>query len=413
MSISTVRSRALAAGACLGAAAASLAFVPGTAQARAESGAARAQAVRDWNAVAVRTIAGEAALAPPAAQLYLGLVSSAVYDAVTHAPPGRASVRAAVASAAHDVLASYFPASAANLGADLDATLASVSDGAQEVRGVAVGEAAAARLLASREPVDMSITLPVDPTPEPGEWRPTPPAFAPMAMAWLGFVDPLLLPSPTSIDVGGPDPITSPEYAADLDEVQRIGELGSTDPDADAANGIFWNYPVGVLYNVAVRDWASRTGMGARATARMFALLNMTSADAIISCWRMKYDEKFWRPITAIREADTDGNGATTADPTWTPVVATPPYPDWPTGHGCVTSSFIHGLTRLTGSDTIDLNISNPLTGETRHYSSAAALMESAFLSRIQLGIHFRDAMEDGYRVGQIASDRGFAAFKN
>jgi hypothetical protein len=151
--------------------------------------------------------------------------------------------------------------------------------------------------------------------------------------------------------------------------------------------------------------------MGARATARMFALLNMTSADAIISCWRMKYDEKFWRPITAIREADTDHNDATTADASWTPVVATPPYPDWPTGHGCVTSSFIHGLTRLTGSDAIDLDITNPQTHETRHYSSARALMRSAFLSRIQLGIHFRDAMEDGYRVGRIASDRGFAAF--
>jgi hypothetical protein len=404
------RTRVLAPAACLCLAWSAVALTPAV-SASAETGDARARVVRDWNAIAVRTIATEAALGPPPAQLHLGLVSSAVYDAVTHAPPGRASVSAAVATAAHDVLSASFPGAAGHLDADLATTLAAVPDGPLEDRGVAVGAAAADRLLASRAPLSTSITLPVDPAPGPGEWRPTPPAFAPMAFAWLGFVDPLLLPSPTSIDVGGPDAITSPEYAADVDEVRRIGRLDSTDPDADAAHGHFGNAPVGVVYNTALREWADRSGLGARATARMFALLNMTTADAIITCWRMKYDHRFWRPITAVREADTDGNDATTAVPTWSPVVATPPYPEWPTGHGCLTSSFVRGLTRLTGSDAIDLDISNPVTGETRHYSSAAALRRSAFISRIQLGIHFRDAMEDGYRVGRIASDRGFAAF--
>lgn len=404
MSTSTMRCRALGAAACLGVAVSATLLVPSSANASAETGASRARTVRDWNAIAVRTITSptEGNQAPPPAQLYLGLVSAAVYDALDRSAPGRASVSAAVATAAHDVLVEYFPGSAAALHADRDATLATVPDGPRENRGVAIGAAAADRLIASRDPIDFSITFPVDPTPEPGEWRPTPPALLPMAFPWLGFTDTLLIPSPTSIDVGGPDALDSPEYAADLDEVRRIGELGSTDPGADAANGVWWNAPVGVLFNNAVRDWAQRTSLGARATARMFALLNMTAADAIIVCWRGKFDVGLWRPITAIRE---------TSDPTWTPVVATPPYPEWPSGHQSVTSAFGHGLARITGSDAIDLYVTNPTLGTTRHYTSAEAMMREAFMSRIHLGIHFRDAMDDAYTLGRIASRRGFAAF--
>ena len=405
MSPSTIRPtalRALGATACLGLAASTLLISPTSVA--AESGTSRAATVRAWNQIAVRTITSptEGNQAPPPAQLYLGLVSSAVYDALDRAVPGRVSVRAAVATAAHDVLAAYFPGSAAALDADRDATLASVPDGTAENRGVAIGAAAADRLLDSRAPLPTGITFPVDPTPEPGDWVPTPPAFAPMAFPWLGFTDTLLIPSATSIDVGGPDALDSAEYAADLDEVRRIGEAGSTDPGANAANGVWWNAPVGVLFNNALRDWAQRTNLGARATARMFALLNMTAADAIIVCWRDKFDVGFWRPITAIRE---------TTDPGWTPVVATPPYPEWPSGHQTVTSAFGHGLARITGSDAIDLYITNPTLGTTRHYTSAAAMMHEAFMSRIQLGIHFRDAMDDAHALGRIASRRGFAAF--
>lgn len=402
MSPTKLQARTLGMTTAIGVAASTVLLAP--AGVAAESGPSRAQTVRDWNAIAVRTITSpsEGALAPPPAQLYLGLVSSAVYDAVDRAVPGHTSVRAAVATAAHDVLAAYFPASTAHLDADRDATLASVPNGAAENRGVAVGAAAADRLLDSRAPLPTGISFPVDPTPEAGEWRPTPPAFLPMAFPWLGFTDTLLIPSATSIDVGGPDALDSAEYAADLDEVRRIGQAGSTDPGADAANGLFWNAPVGVLFNNALRDWADRKDLGARATARMFALLNMTAADAIIVCWRDKFEVGFWRPITAIRE---------TSDPTWTPVVATPPYPDWPSGHQSVTSAFGHGLARFVGSDAIDLYVTNPTLGTTRHYTSAEAMMHEAFMSRIHLGIHFRDAMDDAYAIGRIAVKRGFAAF--
>jgi hypothetical protein len=388
----------------------------GTAEASsgAEPGPQRARVIRDWNAIAVRTIVNENASPPGVAQLYLGFVSAVVYDAVTGAPPGRVSVSAAVGTAAHDVLVEYFPASSANLDADLTALLATVPDGDREDRGVAIGEAAAQDLIASRVGDGRNASITLNVTPSPGVWRPTPPGFLPMATPWVGFVKPLLLPSPTSIDLGGPDPLTSSEYAADYAEVKSLGAVDSaTRTAAGTQNALFWNFSVPVLFNVAVRDWAARADLGPRATAEWFALLNMTVADSFITCWRAKYDQPFWRPITAIREGDTDGNPATTPDPNWTPLIDNPPYPEWPSGHGCLTSAYLRGLWNLTGTDAVDLTITNPVMGLSRHYTSAEALAEEAFISRIQLGIHFRDGMDDAYRAGRLAADQGFAVFRH
>jgi hypothetical protein len=395
----------------------SVPVAPGTPAAErsgAESGLMRAAAVRDWNAVAVRTIVTENAALPGVAQLYLGFVSSAVYDAVISARPGLESQAAAVGTAARDVLAEYFPTSTANLDADLAALLAAIPDGEREDRGVAVGAAAADRLIAARVGDGRNAPITLDVPPEPGVWRPTPPGFLPMATPWVGFTKPLLLASPTSIDLGHPDPLTSDEYAADYAEVKALGALDSvTRTPAGTENALFWNSSVPVLFNVAVRDWADRQDLGARTTARWFALLNMTVTDAYITCWRAKYDQPFWRPITAIREADADGNPATAPDTAWTPLVDTPPYPEWPSGHGCLTSAYLRGLWHLTGSHALDLTITNPVMGLSRHYTSAADLAGDAFTSRIQLGIHFRDAMVDAYRAGRLASDRGVAIFRH
>ncbi len=419
MSISHRAGRSLRAAALLAATAlaVSLLAAPVTQAAEggnADSGTKQAQVIRDWNAIAVRTIVTENAAPPGVAQLYLGFVSSAVYDAITTARPGMDAQAAAVGTAAHDVLVEYFPASAGNLDADLTALLAAIPDGEGEDRGSAVGAAAADRLIASRVGDGRNAAITLDVPPAPGVWRPTPPGFLPMATPWVGFTKPLLLASPTSIDLGHPDLLDSKEYVADFAEVKSLGALDSTTrTPAGTENALFWNFSVPVLFNVSVRDWAARQDLGARATARWFALLNMTVTDSYITCWRAKYDQPFWRPITAIREADTDGNPATTVDPAWTPLIDTPPYPDWPSGHGCLTSAYLRGLWHLTGSHALDLTITNPVMGLSRHYTSATMLAEDAFISRIQLGIHFRDAMVDAYRAGRLASDRGVAIFKH
>jgi hypothetical protein len=371
--------------------------------------------VNKWNAIAVRTIFTERLTPIPSGQAYLGFVSAAVYDAVGRANIANeravgGSISAAVATAAHDVLAEHFPESASNLRADLNTTLVEVPNGRAEDRGVQIGAASAAEVIDDRagDGRDAAVTLNV--TPAPGVWRPTSPNTS-MLVPWLGFVRPLLLDSPTQIDLDGPDTLDSRRYARDFAEVKAVGELESTVRTArQTRTALFWNFNVALMFNAAMRDLAEREQMGAREAATMFAAVNMTTADAAITCWRAKFDHSFWRPITAIREATSDGNPATTADPTWTPLAETPPYPDYTSGHQCLTASVATGLAQLAGSDHINLNVTSLATAVpvTRHYISASQMARQAFMSRIWLGIHFRTAMQDARSIGRQSSRLGF-----
>jgi hypothetical protein len=375
-----------------------------------------ADVVNQWNAIAVRTVFTERATPIPAGQVYLGFVSAAVYDAVlanrAQAKRGvRPSMKAAVATAAHDVLAEYFPDSASNLRADFDTTLADVPNGRAEDRGIRIGATSATQVIVDRlaDGRDAAITL--DVAPAPGVWRPTAPNTS-MLVPWLGFVRPLLLDSPTQIKLDGPDALNSRQYTRDFAEVKAVGELDSSVRTArQTRTALFWNFNVALMFNAAMRDLADREDMGAREAATMFAAVNMTTADSAITCWRAKFDHPFWRPVTAIREAAADGNPATTADPTWTPLAETPPYPDYTSGHQCLTASVATGLAQLAGSDRIGLNVTSLAAGVpvTRHYTSARQMAREAFLSRIWLGIHFRTAMQDAGSIGRQSAQLGFA----
>ena len=196
-----------------------------------------AAVITQWNEIAVRTIFTENSNPVPSSGLYFGFASIAVYDAVVAIRGGyqpylrqpradrRASVEAAAATAAHDVLAHYYPASAANLAADLAATLAGIPDGHRKAAGQQAGATSAARLIQAREGDGRNAMITLEVPPAPGVWRPTPPGFAPMAVPWLGFVRPLALRSPTQPRLSGPDPITSRAYRRDLAEVRAYGSL--------------------------------------------------------------------------------------------------------------------------------------------------------------------------------------------
>jgi len=374
--------------------------------------------VSQWNAIAVDTIFVENLTPIPSGQVHFGFVSSAVYDAVRDAGRTRksrapGSVTAAVATAAHDVLVEYFPTSAAALDADLAGTLADVSDGRRTNRGIRIGAAAADELIEDRVGDGMNNTsITLDVTLAPGVWRPTSPNTQ-MAVPWLGFVEPLLLDSPTQIRLGGPDDLDSRQYAKDVAEVRSLGADDSTTrTDAQTETALFWNDNVVRQYQDAMRDLVDREEMSAREAARMFAAVNMTSADSIIACWRAKYDEAYWRPVTAIREAASDGNPRTTADAGWTPLVPSPPYPEYPSGHACLTGAMGTGIAQLAGSDHIDLFVASAVTGTTRHFTSARQMIREAFNARIWLGIHFRTAMEDGRLIGKKASRLGFGELR-
>ena len=371
--------------------------------------------ITTWNAIAERTIFTENLTPIPSSGLYLGFVSIAVYDAVVaiegryrpylKQPPVRAkaSTEAAAATAAYRVLSHYFPASAQTLATDYAGSLEDIPDGAAKTRGQEVGDASAASLIAARLDDGRGAAVTLDVAPAPGVWRPTPPANAPMVVPWLGFVRPLALKSPAQVRLPGPDPITSKQYARDFAEVKEKGALeGSTRTTWQTETALFWNANSVAQYQTTLRDQVTRRGLDIVRSARAFALLGTSTADALIACWRAKYDDPYWRPITAIRLADTDRNPATSPDRDWAPQVPTPAYPEYPSGHACVTGAASETFSRLFGARSLELDISSTVMGTTltRHYRTAAALDSETKNARIWLGLHFRQAMDDGNRLG-------------
>jgi hypothetical protein len=375
-----------------------------------------------WNAVAFRTIAVEGLKPAQVTELYLGLVSTAVYNAVVTidghgqptlrqpSPPGPASSDVAAATAAHDVLVHFFSGSADRLDADYDAWLATVPESAGRTGGLQVGREAADALIASRlgDGRDASpSTLPPPATPYPAPWVET--GSGPFSAPWLGFVRPVLIDSPTRFRVDGPDPLTSSAYAADFEEVRTMGAAtGSNRSPAQSDLALFFSDNPVRQYQDAMRDRAQRHRMDILQSARMFAAANAAGADALIVCWRAKYDYNSWRPVTAIRQAGTDGNPATTADPAWAPFRTTPPYPEYASGHACVSEATARALQDLFGPGEVDMTIRSAAAGVVdteRTYTDERRWLDDVTNARIWLGFHFRDAMDDGRQIGRRVAD--------
>jgi hypothetical protein len=325
----------------------------------------------------------------PAKSLYLAFTSEAVDKAVRRSlRAANSSETAAVAQAAHDVLAAYFPGASATLDARLAESLAGVPNGPAENRGVAIGAEAAAEQVASRVGDgrnDASIVYSA--TPGIGIWTDT----RPMATPWYGFVDRIAGGRPVPVD--GPDPVGSPAYRADLAEVQADGRAGA---DAGkAATATFFNVDVFALYRNGLIAHLRANPLSLASTTALFADLDVASAEAMRQVWRHKFTGGFWRPVVAI--TSDDGDPQTTPVPGWTTVLpTTPPYPEYPSGHGAATGSFAEAVRCHLGE--IPLTISG--AGAARDYPSLSAMEGQALLSRIWGGIHFRDAMEDAYLLG-------------
>ncbi|MBG6239706.1 hypothetical protein IWX78_002696 [Mycetocola sp. CAN_C7] len=274
-------------------------------------------------------------------------------------------------------------------------------------RGILAGASAAASLIRSRHEDGLNAPVTFDVEPAVGVWRPTPDAFLPFAVPWLGFVRPLALESATQFELPEPYPLDSEAYAADFAEVKAYGSLtGSARNDVQTEIARFFSANPVPQYHAAMRDAVTRRGLNIVDSARAFALLGTSTADALITCWRAKFDVPTWRPITAIREADTDGNDATVADPTWTPMVQTPPYSDYASGHACVTGSTSNVFGYLFGEDSLDIDIPALVASTTtRHYDSTDAWDQDAMDARVWLGLHVRASMGFANEVAHKASD--------
>jgi hypothetical protein len=375
--------------------------------------------VSDWNAIAVATLAGDTGKAAQEGFLYLGFVHAAIYDAVVgvqgryepyrfagRAPRGT-SATAAAAAAGHKILETYSPYAQLALDADLAGSLATIPDGTAKTNGVAFGERVAQHLIDLRANDGRYAPVQYDKLPAPGVWRPTPPAFAPMAVPWLGGVTPMLVRGATQFAPPPPPALASTRYARDFAEVKALGSAASTVRTAEqTATALFFSGNALVQFNTAMRDQAATRALDIAEAARMFAAVTMTVADALITTWQAKLVYGIWRPITAIQLADTDGNPATAADPSWTPLLVTPPYPDYVSGYNSVAASASRVLENLFGPRRLDLTLtSTAVPGAVRHYDSGRALRSDVVDARILLGIHFRFADTAARTLGVDLAD--------
>lgn len=357
-----------------------------------------AQVVLDWQRTAIATVYPATPI--PTGIPVLGFTSLAIDDAVTTSLRwGSSSETAAVATAAHDVLLHYNPGAGAALDAQLATTLAGVPDGAAEDRGARAGERAAARMIASRSgdgygDTTIHYTLP----PGIGVWQPVPPATD-MLGAWLGSVRPLVIKHPVRVD--GPDRLTSADYTTDYNEVKMLGSMTSAiRSQAQADTAVFFNTNPAIMQGDALIRNLESNPESLEQTAWLFAALHGAMADSVIRCWQLKRDVGFWRPFQAVAGAADDGNPDTQPESGWTSYLSTPPYSDYVTGHGCLTGSAVEVIRTVLGEDTqLELR-SLSLTGAVRTYPTLTALEYDALNSRIWGGLHFRDAMSDGYSIG-------------
>jgi hypothetical protein len=384
----------------------------------------RADVVLDWNAIAIQTIGAAVPPRPgPSAILDVAIVHVAMHDAIQafegrfepyvgSIPNASGSPIAAAATAAHDVLVARFPSQTGALDTLLSNYLNDL--GLLGDAGVAVGQQAAVGILNLRAGDG---SFPSNPEvfvggTEPGEWRPTPPAFAPMAAPWLGTVVPFTLKDSTQLTASPPPPhLRSGEYARDYDEVKALGSAGSTArTQAQTDLALFYTDNFLALWERTLRGIAAANINNIGDSALLFALANMSAADATITAWADKRHWNFWRPITAIREGEDDGNRRTAGDPTWVPLIATPPYPEYTSGANNLTGAMTRTLELFFG-DKVTFTVTSTPVNKSKTYHRFSDMADDVVIVRVYQGIHFRTADAVARRQGTRAADWAFSHY--
>jgi hypothetical protein len=384
---------------------------------------AQADAVTDWNATAADILMTRAGQGPQAAVPHMAMIHGAIYDGVNAldwGPEGYegyllrsnratpfASKEAATAAAARRVLVSILSDGPAPPRPDLvplveaqyALSLALIPDGPAKTKGIASGNAAAQAMIANRTGDGRYGPYRFPVGSGPGAWVPVLPAFVNDPNAWLKDVKPFLVKSGTQFLGRGPQPLTSPKYTQEFNEVKLIGGETSALRTADQTHAArYWAENPPRTWSRIARTVALQEGTTLDENARMFAMAYMTAADALITVWNDRAKHLFWRPITAIREADSDGNPDTVKDPNWLPLIPTPPYPEHSSGHAGLTSGFTSALASVLGDDTrwTDTNAG----GLTRSFLRFSQAVQEVVDARVWSGIHFRTADEVAAQIG-------------
>jgi PAP2 superfamily len=363
---------------------------------------------------------------PGEAAVYMGIVHVAIYDAAvaieggykpyapTPAGPADTSPEAAVATAAYETLTGLQPqlgASQTILDSDYSAYLAAIPDGQSKTNGIAVGQQAAQAILTLRANDGRGCTTTLAdlglPARGPGVWQPNP-AIPPSTTAppvlglCLPGMRPLALDSASQFRPDGPNALTSQEYADDLNQVEQLGSVNSTTrTPAQTAQALFWTDHDIRMWNDGLLRLAAGHGLNLVQTARMLAMAHVAGGDAMIACFDAKYHYWFWRPYQAIPGADTDGNPATTADPSWKPLGATPNFPEYPSAHACHSTAVVAALAAFFGTDNVPMTLDSRITKTTRHYYRLEEIVKDVDWARVLVGFHFRNSDLQGSALGR------------
>jgi hypothetical protein len=378
-----------------------------------------ANPVLAWNRIALDTIRFDNT-PPPAAARQLAMLHVAMFDAVNslggrHAnyrehtnAPAAASREAALAGAANRALRYAWPQFSPRFDTELQAQLLALPNDDARAAGLAWGRQVAQAILAERALDGSSFGVDYRSSPAPGRWQPTPPLFASALLPQWARIRPFTFDRPDRFRPAPPPSLASAEWAQQFNQVRSLGSTNSRGRTREHteiawfwADGIGTQSPPG-RWNDVAQQLAAGKQLSLLDSARWFALLNLALADAGVACWDAKYAFDWWRPITAIRTADTDGNPATDPDPTWTPLIPTPPFPEHTSGHAAFSAAAATILAALNQSDRFRFTLkSDGLFGTTRRYRRFSDAAAEAGLSRIYGGIHFMAANIEGQECGR------------
>jgi PAP2 superfamily len=391
-----------------------------------------ARAALDWNLNAVtavraaHTMDGVAAGGMPRllyqteGLLYMSYVQAAVYDATMKisnrytlyhnfkAKPGNASIEAAVISAAYNTLVAYLGDPGGTLAALYNADIARLPAGQNTARGIAVGKAASDDIVKFRANDGRNAPVPFacPTTTTPGAWQcAPPPSLQTEQTPWMATMKPLLLKTDAQFRAPAPPAITDPQWIADRNEARDFGAVGSTIRSVEqTAIALFWNINVIFQLNQTLRDVAIQHSMDLVDTVRLLAMGEMVTTDSGIACFDSKYHYLFWRPITAIR------NDGIAADATWSPLIATPNHPEYPSQHGCATSALALTIAEALGTNNINVTIHGmavppATTPVTRTYATVNAIDTELVNARVWIGFHYRQSVVAGEKLGTSVAE--------
>jgi hypothetical protein len=375
---------------------------------------AHAETVTHWSDVAAAQLTPQGTLGI----LHMTMVHGAIYDAVnaidgTHQPyltrPAATqfdSQDAAVAAAAHDVLAGVLSPLPASVETEYMTALAAIPSGPAKTGGVSAGQAAAKAMLDARKFDGRLGSFLFTESTDIGAWRGEPPfgtgTAAVPANPWLKNVTPFTLRKRTQFSADKPYKLTSKRYAREFNEVKALGRAtGSTRTQAQTDQANFWYPNPARLWSNIVRTIATQENLSNADAARYYAMTFMAVSDALINVWNDKDRFSFWRPVTAIHEAAKDDNALTTADPYWQPLWPTPPYPEHSSGHSTLAGAVTETAKIFFETDGISFTATNPVGGQTRSFTSLTQAVQEVIDGRILEGIHFRHSDEAGAKTGQ------------